>query len=598
LADHDDVLKYPPQVLREYSLLADGERGVIVGPHGDFCWLCVPRWDSDAVFSSLIGGGGLYAVTPEETFVWGGYYERSSLIWRSRWVTTSGVVECREALAFPGDPRCAVLLRQIVAVRGDARVHVVCDPRPGFGAHGLRSPRRGDDGVWRAELGGVHMRWSGAGDASVRRTAHGDRRLEANLKIPAGRRHDLVLELGDRPLTGRCPDADRLWRTTEAAWREITLRTGTIADRDARHAVAVMRGLTSGGGGMVAAATTSLPERSGAGRNYDYRYVWIRDQCFAGQAAAAAGVDSLVDDAVRFVSARLLDDGPNLKPAYTVGGGPLPEPRSLHLPGYPGGQDEVGNRVTHQFQLDTHGEALLLFAAAARRGRLDDDARRAAHAAAVAIEQRRHDPDAGIWELEDRVWTHSRLTCAAGLRAVAEAVPDDPVAGRWAGLAATIVDEAAAFGVHPSGRWQRAADDPRNDGALLLPAIRGAVPPDDPRSRRTFDAYVEQLTDDGYAYRFRHDERPLGEAEGAFLLCGFLVAIAAHQQGNDAQALRWFERNRAACGPAGILSEEYDVTERQMRGNIPQAFVHAVLLEAAARLAGPPYGRAETAPPR
>ncbi|MEU6786450.1 glycoside hydrolase family 15 protein [Nonomuraea angiospora] len=84
----------------------------------------------------------------------------------------------------------------------------------------------------------------------------------------------------------------------------------------------------------------------------------------------------------------------------------------------------------------------------------------------------------------------------------------------------------------------------------------------------------------------RHDDRPLGETEGAFLLCGFLVALAAHQQGDVPTALRWFERNRAACGPAGLLAEEYDVTQRQMRGNLPQAFVHALLLECAARLNG------------
>jgi len=337
---------------------------------------------------------------------------------------------------------------------------------------------------------------------------------------------------------------------------------------------------------MVAAATTRLPERSGAGRNYDYRYVWIRDQCFAGQAAAAAGADTLLDETVRFVAARLLDDGPGLKPAYTVGGGPLPDQRRLDLPGYPGGYNRIGNHVTHQFQLDVFGETLLLFAAAARRDRLDEDTRRAADAAVAAIARRRHDRDAGIWELEERAWTHSRLACAAGLRSLARALPDDPAAARWTGLADTIVAETAASGVHPSGRWQRATADPRNDGALLLAAIRGAVPPDDARSRRTLDAYVDELTDDGYAYRFRHDERPLGEAEGAFLLCGFLLALATHQQGRDDQAVRWFERNRAACGPAGILSEEFDVTQRQLRGNLPQAFVHAVLLETAARLAG------------
>jgi GH15 family glucan-1,4-alpha-glucosidase len=353
--------RYPPQVLREYAFLADGERGVIVGPRGEFCWMCAPRWDGDAVFASLVGGAGSYAVTPRERFVWGGAYEPGSLIWRS---------------------------------------------------------------------------------------------------------------------------------------------------------------------------------------------------------------------------ARLLEDGPRLKPAYTCAGGRVPDQRRLDLPGYPGGYDRVGNLVTRQFQLDCFGDALLLFAAAARHDRLDADALRAARTAAAAVETRWREPDAGIWELEDRLWTHSRLNCAAGLRGLGEA--------RWSGLAETIVADTRAQATHPSGRWQRAPDDPRLDGALLLPAIRGAVPDEDPRTRRTLDAYVRELTDDGYAYRFRHDDRPLGEAEGAFLFCGFLIALTAHQQGDLPTALRWFERNRAACGPAGLLAEEYDVSQRQMRGNLPQAFVHALLLECAVRLNEPP----------
>src|SRR5690242_19662011 len=96
---------FPPNVLREYSLLADGERGALAGPQGDYAWLCFPRWDSPAVFSALLGGAGGYSVSPADCrYVWGGYYEERSLIWRSRWVTTTGVIECREALAFPGDP--------------------------------------------------------------------------------------------------------------------------------------------------------------------------------------------------------------------------------------------------------------------------------------------------------------------------------------------------------------------------------------------------------------------------------------------------------------------------------------------------------------
>ena len=119
---------------------------------------------------------------------------------------------------------------------------------------------------------------------------------------------------------------------------------------------------------------------------------------------------------------------------------------------------------------------------------------------------------------------------------------------------------------------------------MLLAALRGAVAADDPRSRRTLAAVEADLTEDHYCYRYRPDERPLGEAEGAFILCGFVVALALEQQGRHTDALRWFDRNRSACGPPGLIAEEYDVRQRQLRGNLPQAFVHALLLEAAVTL--------------
>ena len=125
--------RIPPQVLREYALLADGERGAVVGPRGDIVWLCAPRWDSDAVFASLIGGAGEYTVTPTGRYVWGGYYEDRSMIWRSRWVTDAGIVECREALAFPGDPHHVVLLRRIHTLEHANAVTVSLEPRAGYG---------------------------------------------------------------------------------------------------------------------------------------------------------------------------------------------------------------------------------------------------------------------------------------------------------------------------------------------------------------------------------------------------------------------------------------------------------------------------------
>lgn len=570
-----------PHVLREYALVADGERGALVGPRGDFAWMCAPSWDSEPVFSTLLGGNGTYAVAPDmPRFVWGGYYEDGTLIWRSRWVAT-GIVECREALAMPADPHTTVILRRILPPEDDTRLRVRLLAGVGYGHHRASPPAR-RDGRWELTAGPLHLRWSGAEEATPTETG-----LEMHLHLPAGRSHDLILEIADRPFPGEPTPADELWRRTEHAWAgAVRPVDGTLADRDARHATAVLTGMTSSSGGMVAAATTSLPERAAQGRNYDYRYCWIRDQCYAGHAAAAYGPHPLLDAAVRFVRDRLLADGPHLKPAYTTGGGEVPSQRTCPLPGYPGGTVVIGNWVNRQFQLDTFGEALVLFAAAARHDRLDGQDWRAVETAVAAIETRWREPDAGIWELHTRHWAHSKLTCIAGLRAVAASAPRTQ-RDRWNDLADTLTGAVLADSTHPSGRWQRAPDDNRVDAALLLPAIRGAWPADHSLSRRTLDTVRTELGRDGYVYRFRHDDRPLADAEGAFLLCGFVMALADHQQGNTVEAVRWFERNRAACGPPALFTEEFDVVERQLRGNLPQAFVHALLLESARRLAHP-----------
>ena len=570
-----------PVPLRQYALLADGERGALVGPHGDIAFLCAPQWHDDAVFSSLLGGRGGYAVTPRSRrYVWGGHYDQDTLIWRSRWVATSGVIECREALAFPGERDRVVLLRRVEATRGDAHVRVLLECRAEFGARPM-TVRRGADGVWEGRTGDLRYRWSGVPHHA--RLDEG--RLVVDLDVPEGASHDLVLEISRGPLPDERPDATSAWERTERAWRDaVPDLDGSVAPGESHHSYAVLRGLTGGSGAMVAAATTALPERAEQGRNYDYRYAWIRDQCFAGQAAAAVGGHQLLDAAVRFVSERVLEDGPRLRPAYTVDGAPVPDERRLPLPGYPGAPVGVGNRANSQFQLDAFGEALLLLAAADRAGRLDGIGEKAVEALVDAIRRRQDDPDAGIWELEDRRWAHSRLICAAGLRAAADRRGGD-VAATWQKAADHLVDSVDRDCRHPSGRWQRSPDDPGVDAALLLPGLRGAVPVDDPRHLRTLRAVVDDLTDDGYVYRFRQDpDRPLHEAEGAFVLSGFHMSLATLQQGRRAEALRWFERNRGALGPPGLFTEEYDVVQRQMRGNLPQAFVHALLLETAQRL--------------
>ena len=580
MAQSEPRLRTYPETLRHYALLADGERGALIGPRGDVAFLCAPRWHDDAVFSDLVGGRGTYVIRPvDDRFVWGGSYEVGSLVWRSRWVLGPEVVESREALVFPGDRERLVLLRRVEAVRGRAQVAVLLDCRAGFGSERMRL-RRTDDGIWTGRTGSLQLRWSGVPDDSAVQVDH-DGSAYVEMTLAEHEHHDLVLEISSAALRDDVPDVDRLWRLTEDAWSAaVPASPGSIAQRDVRHSWAVLRGLTSADGAMVAAATTSLPERSEAGRDYDYRYAWIRDQCFTGHAMAAAGGGPLLDQAVSFVRDRLLEDGADLVPAYTVDGDPVPDQHVLDLPGYPGATKVyVGNHVRGQLQLDAFGEALLLFAAADHLDVLDADGWKAAEAAVDGITRRYEEADAGIWELAPRRWTHSRLMCAAGLRAVAGRRAER--AAEWMGLADRIVADTGRSCVHPHGRWQRAPDDQGVDAALLLPAVRGAVPADDPRSVATWRAVIDELTEDGYVYRFRHRAGPLAEAEGAFLLCGFHLALATHQQGDAYGAVRWFERNRGALGPPALFTEEFDVVQRQLRGNLPQAFVHALLIETA-----------------
>ncbi|MGW5420945.1 glycoside hydrolase family 15 protein [Streptomyces sp. NPDC003943] len=599
------VPAHQPRPLADYALLGDGERGAIVGPAGDLVWLCVPGWDDPAVLSELIGGAGAFRVGPVDPwYVPTGAYHDGSLVWTFRWTLADGVIECRDALAAPPDPHRAVVLRRIRAVSGTARVAVRLLARGRYGEAPPLVPHRveaegqadagtgadagapGGAGSWEAAGDGLRLRLRGVAEARV----GADGELTARLTVPEGEERDLVLELSDRPLPAPEP-ADRAWRRTERWWAEaVPDCKGLPAARDARAAYAVLTGLTvPRTGAMVAAATTSLPEHAGSERDYDYRYAWLRDQCYAGLAVAAHGPHPLTDAAVRVAVERVLADGPGLRPAYRTDGGPVPRERTLPLSGYPGAADRVGNRAGSQFQLDTFGEVLELLAAAARQDRLDRDGVRAARTAVSALAANWHRPDAGLWELEPAWWTHSRLAAVCGLSAAARDI-HVPGADRWQELAETILAETRRRCAHPDGRWQRAAHDPRPDAALLRPLVSASEPlaswpGGDTLLTGTRRAVERELVEDGFVYRFRRDDTvPLGEDEGAFLLCGFLIAAACGAEHRPVAAARWFERTRTAVGHAGLFAEEYDVTQRRLRGNLPQAFVHALLLENAVRL--------------
>lgn len=548
--------------------------------------MCFPGWADQAVFASMIGSEGHYVVQPAARFVWGGYYEDGSLIWVSRWATTEGFFESREALAFPGDPNRAVLLRRLRAVDQAGEFLVSLDLRTDYGRKPL-APWNNVGQCWESRGRDITARWWGA-PPGVRKARHPEGALQLKAAVGAGESLDLVLEVMATEACGEGspddpPDSDALWRSTVDAWKKaVPPCEGMAAQRDVRRSYAVLRGLTGPEGGTVAAATTSLPERAGANRNYDYRYVWVRDTCYIGRAGSTVpGGERMLDDAVRWVAGRLLADGDKLAPAYLPNGSPVPGVEMLDLPGYPGGRDVIGNQIRDQFQLDAIGEALLLFSIAAERGRLDPTGWEAAKTAADAIANRWHEPESGIWEIEPELWTASRLICVAGLRNIcARAEPQ--WATSYLALADEILAEVAANGVHPTGRWQRSPTDDRVDASLLLSEIRGALPGSDPRSVATRRAVATELSQDDYIYRYAQRGSPLGDAEGAFLICNFWLSLAALSNGDIVHGVSLFERARSSAGTPGLLAEELDVVEHQLRGNLPQAFVHALLIEAAA----------------
>lgn len=570
----------PVPTLRQLAFLGDGRRGALLNDDGAFQWLCFPSWSDPAVFCGLLGSGGRYQVVPKGRRTSGGYYEDGTLIWRSRWITEHGAVECREALAYPGEAGRAILLRQVHAVDHAAALTVELALAGDYGRSPIGGWRR-EGGRWESGRGEVWARWSGAPEARVGT----DGSLELELVLSAGETRDLVLEL----LSGTADaevsaEADELWARTERNWRQALPACDEVAARaDVRRAFAVMRGMTSPSGATVAAATTSLPERAEAGRNYDYRFCWLRDSCYVGHAGAAiSGAEPVLDGAVRWVVARLLEHGDATAPAYRHDGGEIPEQADLGLPGYPGGHDVVGNRARSQFQLDLFGEALVLLARAAKLDRLDHDGWKAAEITLGSIGRHWGRPDSGIWEIEPAMWTHSRLICVAGLRAFDAIAPQGPLAREAGALADAIERATDRTSRHPSGRWKRAPDDDRVDASLVLAEIRGALPPSDPRSEATRRAVARELSKEGFVFRYDHPGSELGDKEGAFLICNFWMALAHSRAGHAVEAARWFERGRAAAGSPGLFAEEYDVTEHQLRGNIPQVFVHALLAEAAA----------------
>jgi alpha,alpha-trehalase len=587
----------------DYALLSDCRSAALVSRSGSVDWLCCPRFDAPAYFARVLDqDAGHFAIRPVGEFETSRSYSPQTMVLETTFRTGSGAAVLTDALAVGRDDRGhhlgagspGLLLRRLDCTAGELDVEVSYAPRPEYG---LIMP------ILEAIPGGLAAR--GGADRLVLSGPVDAFRIEAatavaRLRLVAGETVSFALEHGRRwepPLAAREPGEIASWvEDTKAAWRSWSAIHQSYDGpwRDLVHASGrVLQALTYyPTGAIVAAPTTSLPEAVGGGRNWDYRYTWVRD---ASLTMAALWVAACPDEANRFFNfladagASQLYRGLDLQIMFGVGGErDLSERELPHLTGWRSSQPvRVGNAAWTQRQLDVYGELL----GAAQRlvdqlGELDPVTRRFLVAAADTAVARWKEKDQGIWEIrgEPRHFLYSKLSCwVAADRAISLARQlgaEDRVAD-WTAAREEIRAAILEHGWSDrAGAFTQAFGRDDLDASSLMLAMTGFLPGDDPRMTATIDATVARLTDErGLVYRYlAHDG--LRGSEGTFLLCTFWLAEAQALAGRVDEAAATFELAAAAVNDVGLLAEETDPSG-EMIGNFPQAFSHIGLVNAA-----------------
>ncbi|WP_433158509.1 glycoside hydrolase family 15 protein [Kribbella sp. CA-247076] len=568
--------------IEDYALIGDLRTAALVGADGSIDWLCLPHFDSPAVFAALLGdaGHGRWTLAP----VSGGRctrrdYRADSLILDTEWVTSGGHVRVTDFMS-PTGPEGEVV-RIVEGLSGSVHLHTSLTPRMDYGrvVPVLRSVDRhvvataGEDTVWLSSSVGLSLY---AGSAS------------ADFVVAAGERVSFVLTHG-----GTSP-TDPAQALAETAWfweRWIAKCTydGPWADA-VRRSLVVLKALTHAPtGGIVAAATTSLPEHIGGTRNWDYRFCWLRDASFTLEAFQAAGYLDEVTAWSEWLARAVATDPDDVQIMYRLDGGRRLDERSVDwLPGYQASAPvRIGNAAAGQVQNDVWGEVLDALPGADTaihrllRERLEDNWQ---------------EPDHGIWEVRGprRHFVHSKVMAWVGVdRTVRflEQQPDAPESlQRLRNLRKTMHEEICHRGFSTALRsFTQCYGSQRLDAAGLLLPRYGFLPWTDPRVVGTVDAIQSQLTQDGLVLRYAvGDGRPncdsIQGTEGAFLACSFWLADALHGIGRTDEAEALFDRLLALRNDVGLLSEEYDVATGHHLGNTPQAFSHAGVVTTALRL--------------
>ncbi len=583
--------------IEDYALIGDCETAALVSRDGSIDWLCWPRFDSEACFAALLGTREhghlrIRARHPEARVT--RRYRPNTLILETRFETPEGVATLIDFM--PPRGRHSNVVRIVRGETGRVPMTTKVVFRFGYGAV-VPWMTRLEDGTYRAIAGPdmvvlrtpVHLRGEDL-------TTVGSFTVAAGETIP----FMLAYCASTHPPPPSLDPASAL-EATEAFWRDWTGKCtagGPWHDVVVRSLITLKALTYAPTGGIVAAPTTSLPERPGGRRNWDYRFCWLRDATLTLLALMHAGINWEAT-AWRDWMLRAVAGSPDqIQPLYGIGGERrLTEWTVPWLPGFQNSQPvRIGNEAHRQLQLDVFGEVMDALHQSRRSGLATTDfgwrvqVIMLDHLAGVWSE-----PDEGIWEIraERRHFVYSKVMAWVAFDRAIKSVEtfglEGPVA-RWRRLRAQIAAEVCERGFDPElGSFVQSYGSKDLDASLLLLPSVGFLPVTDPRIAGTIRAIEERLVVNGLVLRYRTRETidGLPPGEGVFLACSFWLVDAYVLQGRRDDAERLFRRLVALCNDVGLLAEEYDPAARQLVGNFPQAFSHVGLINSAFNLTRP-----------
>jgi GH15 family glucan-1,4-alpha-glucosidase len=583
-----------PCKIEDYGLIGDCETAALVGRDGSIDWLCWPAFDSEACFAALLGtpGNGRWLIAPSEdvTQCSRSYWDKT-LILETRFETADGIVAVIDFMPPRGE--ASDIVRLVRGVRGRVRLRMELVIRFGFGAD-IPWVKRTDDGALLAICGQ---------DMTVLRTPveirGEDMTTVAEFDVDEGQTIPFVLTYGPSHLPVPAPiDPAQALQDTEDFWTEWCSHCtyeGESRDLVMRSLITLKALTYAPTGGIVAAPTTSLPEKLGGARNWDYRFCWLRDATFTLLALMNSGYTEEASAWHNWLLRAVAGSPANMQIMYGImGQRRLLEWEAGWLPGYEGAQPvRVGNAAHAQVQLDVYGELIdAFYQSRVADLQLDQGSWALARTIVEHVEEVWDQPDHGIWERRDapRHYVFSKvMTWVAIDRAIkgAERFGFNAPLDRWRNLRDKICRNICenGFDAEQNTFVESYGSHLLDASVLLLPSV-GFLPSADPRIRGTIAAIERHMMRDGFV--LRHDPREISDEkqpiEGAFLACSLWLADAYVLAGEIAKAQALFDRVVAVANDLGLLAEEFDSGAGRQTGNFPQALTHIALINTAHNL--------------